>query len=281
MLEVIFLAVLALVWIVFATIQDLRTREIANWLNFSLIIFALGFRFFYIFFNEVGFGFFYQGLIWFGIMFVVGNLFYHMRMFAGGDAKLMIALGSVLSFSNSFSVNLKIFGGFFFLFLFVGAVYGFIYSWVLALKHFASFKKEFSSKVNKNKKIIYSIMFLGILIMFLGFYFQFFFIIGFLVFLLPYFYFYAKSVDEVCMIKKLNTSKLTEGDWLYKDVKLGKKLIKASWGGLSKKDIDVIKRKKTSILVRQGIPFTPVFLISFLVLGFVYIFNAGLWNSFW
>ena len=85
MLEVVFLAVLALIWIVFATIQDVRTREIANWLSFSLIIFALGFRFFYSLFYEVGFGFFYQGLIWFGIMFVVGNLFYYIRMFAGGD----------------------------------------------------------------------------------------------------------------------------------------------------------------------------------------------------
>jgi len=46
MYEVIFLIVLALVWVIFATIQDIRTREVANWLSFSLIIFALGFRFF-------------------------------------------------------------------------------------------------------------------------------------------------------------------------------------------------------------------------------------------
>ena len=47
MFEVIFLFVLALVFIAFAVLQDLKSREIANWLNWSLIIFALGFRFFW------------------------------------------------------------------------------------------------------------------------------------------------------------------------------------------------------------------------------------------
>jgi len=63
MYEIAFLWILALIWIVFATVQDLKMREIANWLNFSLIIFALGFRFFYSLFSSGGFGFFYQGLL--------------------------------------------------------------------------------------------------------------------------------------------------------------------------------------------------------------------------
>ena len=63
MFEVIFLGILALVWIVFATIQDIKSREIANWLNFSLIIFALGFRFFYSLFELNDFNFLYQGLL--------------------------------------------------------------------------------------------------------------------------------------------------------------------------------------------------------------------------
>jgi len=281
MLEVVFLAVLAFIWLAFATIQDVRTREIANWLSFSLIIFALGFRFFYSLFNEGGFGFFYQGLIWLGIMFVVGNLFYYMRMFAGGDAKLMIALGSVLSFSHNFYTNLRIFGVFFFLFLFIGAIYGFIYSWVLTLKNFKGFKTEFSKKINTNKKIIYPIMILGIILMVSGFYSQFLFMIGLFVLILPYFYFYAKSVDEVCMVKKIKTIKLMEGDWLHKDLKIGKKLIKATWSGLAKDDIKFIRSKQESIFIRQGIPFTPVFLISFSILAFIYIFKDSLWNSFW
>src|SRR3989338_8270060 len=109
MYEVVFLFVLALVWIVFAVVQDLRKREIANWLNFSLIVFALGFRFFYSLFSTEDFRFFYQGLLGFGIFFLLGNLFYYGKAFAGGDAKLMIALGTILPFSESFFVNLEFF----------------------------------------------------------------------------------------------------------------------------------------------------------------------------
>jgi Flp pilus assembly protein protease CpaA len=60
MFEVIFLIVLAVVWIGAATICDLKSREVPNWINFSLIIFALGFRFFYSLFsqNAQGFSFF-------------------------------------------------------------------------------------------------------------------------------------------------------------------------------------------------------------------------------
>ena len=70
MIEVYVLFGLGLIWILFAVVQDIRTREIANWLNFSLIIFALGFRFFYSLFEMNDFGFFYQGLIGFGMAFI-------------------------------------------------------------------------------------------------------------------------------------------------------------------------------------------------------------------
>ena len=100
MFEIIFLIILALIFILVATFQDLRMREVANWINFSLIIFALGFRFFWSLFSESGFGFFYQGLIGFGIFFILGNLFYYGRIFAGGDAKLMIAMGAILPFKT-------------------------------------------------------------------------------------------------------------------------------------------------------------------------------------
>ena len=150
MFEVIFLFVLALVWIVFATVQDIRKSEIANWLNFSLIIFALGFRLFYSLFSDMGFNFLYQGLIGFGIFFVLGNLLYYGKMFAGGDAKLMIALGAVLPFSIIFNENLKIFALFFVLFLLVGAVYSIGASVYLSFRNFKKFKKEFSKQFKKN-----------------------------------------------------------------------------------------------------------------------------------
>ncbi len=277
MYEIIFLFVLALIWIIFATIQDLRKREIANWVSFSLIVFALGFRFFYSLFSETGFNFFYQGVLGLGVFFLIGNFFYYGRLFAGGDAKLMIALGAILPFSQNFSTNLNIFILFLFVFLIAGAVYSLIISLIISFRNFKKFRKEFGKIFNKNKKFLYFVMFLGLVLMVIGFN-TLIFYLGIIVFIVAYLYVFAKAVDEACMIKKIKTSLLREGDWLYRDVKIGKKIIKATWSGLNKKEIRLIHRNKKFVLIRQGIPFTPVFLISFLI--FFYLWKTGLWLSF-
>jgi len=273
MIEVVFLFVLALIWITAATVQDLRTREIANWISFSLIIFAIVFRFFLCLFSNQGYGFFYQGLIGLGIFFVLANLLYYGKMFAGGDYRLMVALGAVLPFYDNFSSNLKVFVVFFVLFLISGAIYGLIMSVFLAFKNSKKFKKEFLVRLKKNKKIIYLVMFFGLILMALGFFETILFTLGIIVFLFPYFYTYAKAVDNGCMVKKIKTSQLTEGDWIFKAVKIGKKEIKPNWGGLGKKDIVAIRKSHKEVLILQGIAFAPSFLISFIILGFLYFTN--------
>ena len=260
----------------------MKKREVANWLNFSLIIFALGFRFFYCLFsqNAKGFDFFYQGLIGLGIFFILGNLFYYGKIFAGGDAKLMIALGTILPLSENFFINIKTFILFLIVFLFVGAVYGFVISIVLSLKNFQNFKKEFKKQLKDKKRLYFIFMFIGVLLMILGFLENLLFYLGIFIFLLPYFYLYAKSIDESCMVKKVKVNQLSEGDWLYKNLKIGKKIIKANWDGLDKKDIKQIKKYYKEIKIKQGIPFVPVFLISLLILALVYFLNADLLSLF-
>jgi len=224
MYEIIFLAILAVVWIFFAVVQDLRTREIANWLNFSLIIFALGFRFFYSLFNS-DFGFFYQGIYGLGIFFIIGNLFYYGRIFAGGDAKLMIALGAVLPFYDNFYENINFFLIFLMIFLFVGAIYTLIGSLWFSLVNFKAFKKEFRKQLRKFKKYYLSGLFLAILLALLGFVNGIFLSLGALIFVFLNLYIYAKAVDESSMVRNVKTGKLTEGDWLYKKtLKLERKL---------------------------------------------------------
>src|SRR3989338_3026844 len=180
MLHIIFLICLALIWIVFAVVQDIKKREIANWLNFSLIIFALAFRFFYSLFSETDFTFFYQGLIGLGIFFILGNLLYYGRMFAGGDAKLMFAFGAILPLSNNFLINLNIFILFFILFLFSGTLYGlstsfYLFFIILGLS-------------------MPSLIYFGIIIL-----------------IFPYLFLSAKAVDESCLVKKILTKELSEG----------------------------------------------------------------------
>ncbi|MBI2044964.1 prepilin peptidase [Candidatus Pacearchaeota archaeon] len=276
--EVFFLLGVGFLWILFASIQDLRRREVDNWISFSLIAFVLGFRFFYGLFND-DWNFFYQGLFGFIIFLIVGNLLYYGKMFAGGDAKLMIAVGPLLGLSSAFFINLKIYFLFIILFLFSGAVYGFFSMVFFSLRNLRAFGKDYSRRLKKSRRFIYTIMILGLVFMAIGILENIFFGIGVLLFVFPYFYLYARTVDEVCMVRVVEAKLLTEGDWLYKRVKIGKKFIKPSWQGLSKMEISLIKKYHKEIKIKQGIPFVPVFLIAFLIL--IYLWKNGLWNAVW
>lgn len=267
MYEIIFLYFLALAWIIFATVQDWRTREIADWLNFSLIVFALGFRFFYSLFMDGGYMFFYQGLIGLAIFFVIGNVLYYSRFFAGGDAKLMIALGAILPFSYGFFNNLEIYVWFLVIFFFVAAIYSIVSSIWLSIANFKKFKIMFKKLWDQNKKFSNLVLILGLIILILGFVEVLIFYLGMLIFFSPLIYIYVKAVDESCMIKKIDVKKLCIGDWLYNEVKIGQRVVKANWDGLTQKEINLIKKKYKNVLIRQGIPFTPVFLTSFLIMG--------------
>ena len=281
MYEVIFLWALALVYIIFAVIQDFKTREIANWLTFSLIIFALGFRLFYSMFSNDGFQFLFSGLIGLGIFFVLGNLLYYVKFFAGGDAKLMISLGTILPIFPILSSNIQSFFDFFLIFLIAGFLYILGSSIYFGIKNFKQFKKEFARQLKKNKRLMFAVLSLSIIMEILGFLQPIFFIVGILIFFTSNLFLYTKSVDEACMVKKVKTKDLQEGDWLYSNVKIGKENIKAKWEGLSKKEIRELRKKVLQTKIRQGIPFCLVFLISFVVFVLMNIFNIRLWNPFW
>ena len=45
--EYYFLFSLAFLYVIFGTVQDLKNRELSNWLNFSLVAFAFAYRIFY------------------------------------------------------------------------------------------------------------------------------------------------------------------------------------------------------------------------------------------
>lgn len=273
MIEVVFLFALSFIWITFATFSDIKTREIPNWLNFSLIAFALGFRFFYSLFSNANFSFFYQGLIGLGIFFVLSELFYRGKMFAGGDKKLMISLGAVIPVLPNLNDNLFLILSFLFLFFIAGAVYGIIGSVILSLRNFNVFKKGYSKLFREGKVILILSLFAGIVLLILSSNFPPLFYFSIFIVIFPYFYFFIKSVDESCMVKEVQPSKLTPGDWLYKDVKVGNRIIKATWDGLSKEEIKLLK-KKGKVKVRYGIVFAPVFLLSFL--AFIILFYMGI-----
>ena len=127
--ENLFLILLAIVWIIGAIIQDMRRREVDNIWNFSLIGIALAYRL-AISIGVSNYWYFFNGVIGLVVFLLVGNAFYYSRLFAGGDAKLLIALGTILPLSYNWIINFKIFGLFIMMFLIGGSIYVFSWSFI-------------------------------------------------------------------------------------------------------------------------------------------------------
>jgi len=263
--ENLFLIIIGIVWIIGAVLQDLHRREVDNVWNFSLVGIVLAYRLAFSIYSSQ-YMYFFNGIIGFIIFLILGNLFYYSRVFAGGDAKLLIVLGSLIPLSFNWMENLMIFGSFIGLFLVGGSIYVFIFSLFLVLFHLKNFSKEFYKQIKSSKNLIISGVIFFILWIIISYYFSLQLISFGAVFLLfPLLFIFAKAVEESCLVKALSPREITEGDWLYEDVFINGNKITANWEGVSKRELQLIREKyRRKIWIKQGIPFTPGFLIGFL-----------------
>ena len=278
MIELLF--ILAFIWLVFAVIQDFRYREIANWLNFSLIIFALAIRAFYSAFSA-DYRYILFGIIGLAIGFILANVFYYSRMFAGGDAKLLIALGAVIPFADTWRENMLIGLIFIFSLLFIGGIYSLLYSSVLAYNSKTKFSSKFKQEFKKNKKYFYLALIVAIFIVLGAFYLNewVFSIFALIIFIFPWIYVYTKAVEEACMLKLVSVKNLTIGDWLVENITIKGKEITPHWEGLNERQLQLIQKNyKKKVLIKQGIPFSLSFLLAFLVLIYIKYAMNGDWN---
>lgn len=281
----ILLAVTATIWLFIATIQDIKKREVANWLSFSLIIFAIAVRAIASIISSDA-KYFLFGIVSMIILFGIANLFYYLRIFAGGDAKLLTGIGTAFAtkpffapliktnFSNLliFPFNAPFLLVFIFNMLFVGSAYGLLFSIFLALKHFNSFKKEFV-KVSRKYKWLFLLIMLAPLLFILNklpFSIDSTLIISIiLIIVFPFLFIFVKAVENSSMILLVDPSKLTEGDWIVKKIMVGRRKIVPRFEGLSLEDISILKKGNKKVMIKQGIPFVPVFLIALLTSFFV------------
>ena len=272
--ENIFLLSIAVLWCVIAVIQDFRKREVANWWNFSLIVFALAFRAF-ISVSKLDYRYFLWGIIGLIIGFLLAELFYYSRLFAQGDAKLLLALSVILPLSFDWKTNLWIFLIFLVLIIIAGGLYGLVYSLILGILHFKDLKKEYLKYFKKfglkGKIMILMGGIFSLACYILGYYDLI--VFGIILFIYPFLFSLAKSIEERALTKLVNLRDLTIGDWLAKPVKIGNKIIKPNWEGLDEKELNLIlkKSKNKKILVKYGIPFTPAFLLALIGLIIVLI----------
>jgi len=272
----------ALIWLTFASISDLKSKEIPDWLNFSLIIIALAIKSIQAILAKDVFILLYA-LAALAIFFLLANLMYYTKQWGGGDAKLIMGLGIIFAqypteLLNYFNPNLIIPFAITFVvnIVFIGAVYSIIYSIILAIKDYKKIK--FSKDIFKKSAMI---TLLTALLVFLAssFFFQhikyLFLAVAIFSLIMYLILIFMSAVQQSIMIKPMALSKLREGDWLYKPVYYKKRLILDNKKlSLTKKDISILKRFNIkSVIVKDGIPFVPAFLISALI--------SLIFGSFW
>lgn len=259
-----FLFWLFFVGIIAAALQDLKRREVDNWLNLFLLVASFAFVFYRAIF-EGNIEIIFQAGFALVIMFAFMNLFYYGRIFAGGDAKLLVAM-TVFFVGTDFSMTLINMGIFLLFLMFSGSIYGLVYSIVLYVKNFEKVNKEIR-KGFENLWVRYIIL-LGIVMFVFSYVDWIFLFLSVFLFLLSVLYVFAKGLENVSMVRDISGKELREGDWLVDDVRVGKKVVRADWDGLSLEDIELLKNKK-KVKIKEGLPFAPAFLIAFL--GYVFL----------
>lgn len=253
-----------LIFLVIASYSDIRKLEVPDWLSYGLIFSALGLRFIFSF--EEGWMVFLNGVYGFLICLGIAYLFYFLNQWGGGDSKLFMGMGAVIGLS----FNLL----YFFLgLLFLGAVWGLLWSLIKAARNWKEFEKEFNELLKFSRKWHYLILTAGFVFLVLGLFYGFFWLLT--VFLVIGFYLiiFIKAVEKSCFIKEVPAEKLVEGDWLAENVKVKGKVIVSKGKALQKKEIwklvELFKEGEVKrIIVKEGIPLVPGFLFSYLVLLF-------------
>ena len=282
MLTFIIILVSLFILLIIASITDILFREVPDWLSYIGIAFGiLASLIFSIFIKSIYL--LIYSLLGLALMFLVSLFLFYIAKFGGGDSKVLMAIGSIIGikftlYENMFFIKFIIFT------IFASAVFGIFWMVFSILKNKKN-RKEFAKTFRKqnNKKILIYTKIILILLFFISFFTLFFsktiFIISSTTILFLIFFLYLSilsiSVERSCMKRKITPDKLVEGDILLKDIKIGKEKIKSN-NQLIQKDINKIlkyykKGKIKEIIVKDGIPFIPSFLIGLIAVTILYL----------
>ena len=276
------LLAVTMLYLLLATISDIKTREVPDWLSYAFIAFAFFVKGIHaILYQDKTF--FFLGLLGFGISFGIANLMYYTKQWGGGDAKVLMGLGIVFISYPSFllqylSPSLK--APFFFTFVLniflIGAFYGIFFAFILAISHRTQTKRMFKAMLEKKSMVNVrnSILVISGILLLLSFIilkdsFSKLFLIVLVLFLFILFYLstFVRAVEKATLYKLVPVAKLTEGDWIVNPVVINKKIIYDPRSiGVTKKQIELMKKIKVNkVLVKEGIPFIPSFFIATII----------------
>ncbi len=264
----ILLPAVAFAALLIASYTDIRTREVPDWLNYGLILGALGIR--AIFSTRLGWTILLSGLLGLGICIALGYLFYYTNQWGGGDSKLLMGMGAVIGVQYPFAAASANLAWFFAALLFLGALYGVLWMVGVALQQRRIFARRFLAALGEHRKLHLALTLLTITLAFPAAMNNFF--IPLAAFPLGMFYLlmFVNTVEGCCFVNPVSASKLTEGDWLAKAVVVGgRKILRRKT--LESTDISRLRRlevqgKLKSVLIKEGVPFIPSFLLAYFFL---------------
>ena len=280
MIEIIISSIIILALII-ASITDIRTREVPDWLNFSLVPLGLGIRLIYsLTIND--YSLIIAGLLGFGVFFILGLIMFYTGQWGGGDSKMLMGLGALIGIpfepiSYYKFMNMPLVS-FFINTIIIGSFYGLGWSFFKIIKNKKKFKKELkklSKSIVKLRKFMLILFFVFvILIVVIPDILTKLFLVSLVVIIYSSFYMiiFVKAVEKACMLKYVKPTEVTEGDWIAKDIVIdGKRISGPKDLGIEKKDLKKLinfykKGKIRKVLIKVGIPFVPSFLVAYILL---------------
>ena len=267
----IILIIISIAALIFASITDIKTKEVPDWLSYALIASGLFIRLLHsIIFSE--YLYILYGILGFASMFILGNILYHTKQWGGGDAKLIMGLGSTLATTPFYLTTSSIpFLAILVVFImFSGAIYGLVWSLSLIFKNIKKFKQEFkninktiTAKTLKILSLITTILLIVIIILLPRDYTFILIVLTVLTMLYPFLYLAIKSIENLYLYSYFTIDKLMEGDWIAEDIKRNNKILFHKKTSITKRDIKKLKELNIKkILIKDGIPFVPPFLMG-------------------
>lgn len=268
--------ILAFLALFIGSVTDLKTREVPDWINYGLIISGVGLN---LLFSAIysDSSFIISSLIGLTVFFGIAYILFYAGQWGGGDSKMLMGLGAMIGIDAGFKAPVFLFG-FFINALFIGAAYGLLWSVFLVLRNRQKFLGEFRSILLK-KNIVKTkrIMLAALVILFVILFFAgarnikiLILSVAFLMLTSFYLWVFSKAVERSSMHKLVEPQKLTEGDWIVKDVYVnGKYICGPKDLGIGKSQIRKLtgfykEGKVKKILIKEGIPFVPSFFLAFI-----------------
>ena len=208
--------------------------------------------------------------------FLIGAFMYVLHQWGGGDAKLLVSTGALFGLSGS----LFLFANFLLYLILAGALWGLGFASYLAIRDRKQFLPAMNALYRKARKTRYLLLillfsavvmallfvqdlFLRLLVLLFGG-------VPFLLFLSILF---SRALERTSMRVRYPLNRLMEGDYVLEHFKAGRRVIpKKEY--ITEEEIKLLRTQKIrSVLVKEGVPFVPSFLLAYLFVLVVFLQN--------